>query len=352
MGETDIEWTRGDDGAPGKVWNPTRGCSRISPGCEHCYAEVMAARFSDPGYWGHGFAVRGEHGGRWTRRLALVTDAAFDGRGKLGLPLSWRKPARCFVNSTSDLFHEELSYNEIAAVFGVMAACPHITFQVLTKRARHMREWFEWIACQGKTLPTLIGETTPPATSTEGSACVIMAGEGVLGARRFIEACEQAPWPLPNVWLGVSVESQEYADERIPELLQTPAAVRFVSYEPALGPVDFNRAAWGEGKARPSLEVQARMVDPLGASDSWSSGFTPLRALDWVIFGSESGPGRRPCDPAWGRAAADACKDAGVAFFTKQIDTEAGRAAGVPKGGDPAYWPPGEWPREFPRRVA
>ena len=137
MGKTKIEWTRGDDGALGYTWNPVRGCSRISPGCEHCYAETMAARFSGEGRPFHGFAVM--QPARWTRKVALVPSM-------LDLPLRWKKPRRIFVNSMSDLFHESLSNDDIDEVFGVMAACRYIgrdaraghVFQVLTKRAARM----------------------------------------------------------------------------------------------------------------------------------------------------------------------------------------------------------------------
>src|ERR1700722_1847485 len=228
MSRTTIEWTQ-------ETWNPTRGCSRISPGCEHCYAEIMAARFSDEGMWGHGFAERGKSGARWTRRLALVTDADFPGHGKLDLPLHWREPRRVFVNSTSDLFHESLTNEQIAAVFGVMAACPRHTFQVLTKRAKRMREWFEWVARGAEIEGVFYG--TPGAVCAAAAAWALTV-DGMFDER--INNGIMAPWPLLNVWLGVSTESQEYADERIHELLKVPAAIHFVSYEPALGPVDFS----------------------------------------------------------------------------------------------------------------
>ena len=108
------------------------------PGCVHCYAETLAGRFSDKGLWGHGFATRGKAGHRWTGKVELISK-------KLAEPLSWRKPHRVFVNSMSDLFHESLTFQEIAAVVGVMAACPQHIFMTLTKRAARMREWFEWI---------------------------------------------------------------------------------------------------------------------------------------------------------------------------------------------------------------
>lgn len=339
-GPTSIEWTDA-------TWNPVRGCSRVSPGCENCYAEKIAARFSDPGMWGHGYAERGPHGGRWTRRVSLL------GQDALELPMRWREPRRVFVNSTSDLFHESLTNEDIARVFGVAAACPQHTFQVLTKRARRMREWFEWIAREGRRVPALVGEPMPPGTSGEASACVMLAGSPLLGARRFIETCQATPWPLPNVWIGVSAEDQRRADERIPELLRVPAAVHFVSYEPALGPIAF-REEWLHGAFShcpdetndPRTDECAGCTGIPGNGDYCGAVRSPR--LDWVIGGSESGPGARPCDPAWIQAAALQCERTRVAFFTKQIATPEGRANGCPKGGDPRWWPNGYWPRQFP----
>lgn len=242
MGDTSIEWTASDDGTPGKVWNPTSGCSIISPGCKNCYALQMAARFSDPGMWGHGFAERTPHGPRWTRRLALL------GQNRIELPTHWKKPRRIFVNSASDLFHENLSNEQIAAVFGVMAQCPQHTFQVLTKRAKRMREWFEWV--EGN------GDAFAPEPDFVVTTCAVNFGAEIDQLAR--------PWPLPNVWLGVSAESQEYADERIPELLATPAAVRFVSVEPMLGPVDLRRYLDASGRAGVSCAGGTGLV--LGAT--------------------------------------------------------------------------------------
>ena len=189
MGDkTSIEWTDA-------TWNPVRGCSRVSPGCggpNHqggCYAEKIAARFSDQGHPFHGFAERTEHGGRWTGTLALVDEL-------LDLPLRWKKPRRIFVNSMSDLFHENLKDHEIGAVFEVMRDANWHTFQVLTKRADRMREWVS--SRNAKNWPMWIGK-----------------------------------WLLPNVWLGVSVEDQARKD-RIEELRRTSAAIRFLSLEPLL----------------------------------------------------------------------------------------------------------------------
>ena len=195
----------------------------------------------------------------------------------LAAPLRWRRPRRVFVNSMSDLFHESLTNEQIAAVFGVMAASPRHTFQVLTKRAARMREWFEWYE----------GESGAGATPL---AAILAARDhvGALASRDH----EFGPWPLPHVWIGVSVENQAAADERIPELLRTPAAVRWLSCEPLIGPVDLAAAS-----------PNARSL---------------VEDLDWIVAGCESGPGARPCDVAWLRSLRDQCATAGVAYFLKQ----------------------------------
>ncbi|PVA66190.1 DUF5131 family protein [Mycobacteroides abscessus] len=248
MGDkTGIEWAD-------STWNPITGCDKVSPGCDHCYAETFAERWrGTPGhYFENGFDVQ------------LRPD-------KLDLPLRWTKPRRIFVNSMSDLFHDRVTDEFIARVFAVMALAPQHTFQVLTKRHGRMRsllnsdrfiEQFQeaW-------------ETTPGPDGPEAYA---------------------PPWPLPNVWLGVSAEDQKRADLRIPALLDTPAAVRFVSAEPLLGPINLH-------------------TDPIEAgSPFWGS------QLNWVIVGGESGPGARPMHPDWARSMRDQCVAAAVPFLFKQ----------------------------------
>jgi len=269
-----IEWTD-------VTWNPTRGCSRVSAGCEHCYAERVAFRFRGPGLPYRGLVRAGSDGKpHWTGQVVLDETTLLE-------PLHWRKPRRVFVNSMSDLFHEALTDEQIDRVFAVMALCPQHTFQVLTKRAKRMREYmaagnradneglgYRWCTAAGRILQGLPGE---------------------------------APgFPLPNVWLGVSAEDQAAADERIPELLATPAAVHFVSLEPLLGPLSIERWVGGQ-----------REAGPPGATYG-----VPASDLDWVIVGGESGPGARPMHPDWARSIRDRCVAAGVvegvAFFFKQ----------------------------------
>lgn len=310
---TTIEWTRGDDGSDGKTWNPTRGCSRVSAGCDACYAMRQAHRFSGPGQPYEGLTTLRRGKVDWSGLVRFVPEM-------LGAPLKWRKPARVFVNSMSDLFHEALSNEDIAAVFGVMAVCPQHTFIVLTKRPQRMRAWFGWVATGAL------------------DKCACHADDALAHMPRAKRAAHFAPgrgasvWPLPNVILGVSVENQETADERIPYLQQTPAAARSISLEPMLGPV----VLLCQGCGHRIEECKRGQAAPdAGGCEGWWP--------DWCILGSESGPGARPLQTAWAESVRDQCKAASVAFFTKQIANAADR-----KGGDPAHWPPGDWPREWP----
>jgi protein gp37 len=279
VGETEISWTH-RPGTVGRSWNPVQGCRRISPGCEHCYAERMASRFAESG-WSHGLINLRTR--RWSGNARVATH-------KITEPLHWRKPATVFVNSMSDLFYEGFSFEEIAAVFGVMAATPQHTYQVLTKRAARMREWFEWIASMHFPVPGKPFDT--------GNHARQMIQREAMRATREI-AGDGFPvitdwsWPLPNVWIGVSVEDQQRADERIPELVRTPAAVRFLSCEPLLEQVTL-----------PIVHVFGNAPRPPG--------------IDWVICGCESGPGARPCEVAWLRVLRNQCKGADVPFFLKQ----------------------------------
>jgi protein gp37 len=239
------------------TWNPIAGCSLASPGCTNCYAMQQAARIErmNPDIEHYRGVTRTVNGNAvWTGKLGFSEK-------KLVEPLKRKKPTTYFVNSMSDLFHESMPDEWIDRVFAVMALCPQHQFQVLTKRSARMREY-----CS-----TRRSDTVYPQMS------VIRGVEGDHDLR--------IDWPLPNVWLGVSAEDQKRADERIPDLRATPAAVRFVSLEPLLGPIEL-----GDAPAN----------------------------LDWVIVGSESGPGARPCDLDWVRAIRDRCTSACVAFFWKQ----------------------------------
>lgn len=310
MGNTSIEWTD-------RTWNPTRGCSRISPGCVNCYAETIAARFSGPGGPFHLYADRSKVGSKWTGKVGLIEE-------KLLEPLSWRKPCRVFVNSMSDLFHENLPDESIDRVFAVMALTPHITYQVLTKRAGRMREYLtkQLVMTDRETEVLAQAEHTGKIVwDSRGSERHNYFGCGHVGdvSNRRVPP----RWPLPNVWLGVSVEDQQRADERVEDLRNAPAAVRFISQEPQLESITYKS----------------------------------LKGLHWIIIGGESGPGARPFDIAWARQTVQQCKAAGVPVFVKQL----GRfpnGSGFPegfdyrkrdrKGGDMAEWPHDLRVREFP----
>jgi protein gp37 len=230
-----ISWLVDQEGLQGSTWNPVRGCSRKSTGCENCYAENMAHRFNKPGMWGEGLTVirRGRPG--WSGKVVEVPEHLDD-------PLRWRRPRRVFVCSGADLFHAKVREEYLDQVWNVMEAADRHTFMVLTKRPKRMRD-FLWGNRKGR--------------------------------------------PVPNhIWLGVSAENQETADERLPVLIETPAAVRYVSAEPLLGPVD--------------LKLQER-------------------AIDWVIAGGESGPGARPCALEWLESIVDQCRASGAAPFVKQL---------------------------------
>ena len=238
MGDkTKIEWCDA-------TWNPTSGCSHVSEGCRHCFAESIAHRFQKD------FKP-------WT-----APNAAHNVRlhaERLEIPLRWRKPRRVFVNSVSDLFHEQVPNAFIDGVFGIMLTAENHTFQVLTKRHKRMQEYL-----------------TRRSNLSGG--------------------------PLPNVWLGVSAEDQKTFDERTKYLLQTPAAKRFVSLEPLLEPIILDDGAFGGGHTALTTEID-HLEDT---------------KLDWVIVGGESGPGARPMKLEWVRSIRDQCLSVGVPFFFKQ----------------------------------
>ena len=251
---TGIEWTDA-------TWNPVTGCSHVSPGCEHCYAEMLSLR--------HGWSKK-----PWTAQNAAENVVLHPDR--LTQPFAWRKPRRVFVNSMSDLFHERIPDDFLDRVFGVMAGSSRHVFQVLTKRPERMREYVRGLA-------DIHG-------SGRGFARLDAAARSV-GVALSFEGIPLVPWPIPNVWLGVSVEDQRRADERIPLLAGTPARVRFLSCEPLLGPIDLTHKL----RVAPS----------------------PYR-IHWVIVGGESGSGARPMQAEWALTIRDQCSATGAAFFFKQ----------------------------------
>ncbi len=247
-----IGWTH-------ETWNPVTGCSKVSEGCQHCYAEAISLRQG------------------WSRKPWTVPNAAENvvcHPERLSKPRGWRRPRLIFVNSMSDLFHP-LVVNQpsqdgltfLDAVFGVMALTPHHTYQILTKRPTEALAWW-----------------TDPVRPTR----VTLAAHRAKWAHephQYHDPAMPVSWPLPNVWIGTSVEHQRWAAPRLAPLTQIPASVRFVSCEPLLGAL--NVTPW-------------------------------LDELDWIIAGAESGPGARPMDDNWVRSLRDQCQARRVPFFFKQ----------------------------------
>lgn len=297
MGDkTGIEWTDA-------TWNPIRGCSRVSAGCDNCYAMRQAHRMNHPGGAYEGLTRVGKRGVDWTGEVRLV-------REQLDAPLRWTRPRRVFVNSMSDLFHPSLDFQAIAAVFGVMAASPRHTFQVLTKRPSIANKFFAWLAAQDSS----------PDCAAQRAAYHALPDENEFQLHPVKGTLKSYPWPLPNVWLGVSVEDQPSADERIPLLLETPAAVRFISAEPLLERIDLRHLQPKD----PPTEIDALagthgVLRPHGGT---------CNRLDWVIVGGESGPGSRPILPGWVSVVRDQCVETGVPFFFKQWGGIDKKAAG------------------------
>lgn len=287
---TKIEWAT-------KVWNPLRGCSKVSDGCRNCYAIRQAHRFGGPGMPYEGLTQVGPGGPNWTGKIRLVPDVLDD-------PLRWRKPERVFVNSMSDLFHSEVPFDFIDKVFAVMALAPQHKFQILTKRPERMRDYMnaadrdEAIGHEAMYLYEKFG-----GRGDCSLAAGLIHGPDKVSNHPAIPSHPKA-WPLPNVWLGVSVENQKAADERVPPLIDTPAAVRFLSCEPLLGPLDLG----------------SYLILPMPITDEWGElvDVGSVRWIDWVIVGGESGPGARPMHPEWARSLRDQCQAAGVAYFFKQ----------------------------------
>ena len=257
---TKIEWTD-------ETWNPVTGCSKVSQGCKNCYAERLAPKV---------FAGQVVEVDTTPPKHPEMKASAFRPRAftdvlchpeRLDAPLHWKKPRRIFVNSMSDLFHEDVPDKFIDDCFRIMVQAPQHQFQILTKRPARMLSFYQ--------------SQSPHRTLTTETKHIIYS------------------FPLDNVWLGVSVEDQATADERIPLLLATPAAVRFISYEPALGPIDLY------------IPHAMAATDPRNTNEH-------ATVLDWVIAGGESGPNARPSHPDWFRAIRDQCAAAGVPFFFKQ----------------------------------
>lgn len=277
-----IEWTEAS-------WNPLAGCSRVSSGCDHCYAIGQAVRIQAMGNTDayDGTTRKRKSGSHdWSGVIRLLPE-------RLSRALRWKRPRRIFVNSMSDLFHPGVPPEYIDKVFAVMALAKQHTFQVLTKRPERMADYLTNSRVRHNIQDALF------ADDMYDGVYMNTLPEDRTGAR----------WPLPNVWLGTSVEDQQTANERIPHLLRCPAAVRWLSCEPLLGPVDL-RDHFGY-----CLDCDALLFDH--RRDDFS-GYHEEPGIHWVVTGGESGPGARPMHPDWVRALRGACLDANVAFFFKQ----------------------------------
>ena len=306
MNKTSIEWC--DFAANPIRYRDTEGksvwaCVKASEGCQHCYAEALAHR-----YQGREFTAKAMEG---------VTPYVDERELKAMLaPAKLPAGSKVFVGDMTDMFGPWVPFELLDRVFAVFALRPDVVFQVLTKRPERMREYLAARDTAGAVAIT-IREVAPDG----GLAAMKAMGTHVL--RDVV----QRRWPLPNIWLGVSVENQHWADVRIPELLATPAAVRFLSCEPLLGEVYFTRdLLWnatpcpeGCGCARP---VDADVADCAcdGPCCFDLEGFNGRKPdIDWVIVGGESGPGARPCDVGWIRSIVSQCKAAGTKVFVKQL---------------------------------
>lgn len=356
MGDkTGIQWSDA-------TWNPVTGCTKVSQGCKHCYAEGVAERFWPTQYP----QVPTPPHAAEPMRPRRFTDVQCH-PDRLDQPLRWKRPRRIFVNSMSDLFHEDVPDDFIAEVFAVMALARQHTFQVLTKRPERMRAVVSAMRESEHGWITHNGENP----SSYGGAGVVISAPYERGeltderdelGRRIRERGTNV-WPLPNVHLGVSVEDQATADERIPLLLDTPAALRFVSYEPALAGVDFRRL----GRGGAAIDALGGDVTHVKSGDIYSC--TPS-VLDWIIVGGESGPNARPFDLAWARQTVAQCRAAGVPCFVKQLgakpvdDVKGGPIGSTNaaiwrnvqlrkrKGDDPSEWSEDLRVQEFPEAVA
>lgn len=273
--------------------NPVTGCSWASVGCDNCYAKPQAKRLQAMGQENYRYGF----------------DRAWHPH-VLKKPFEWKRPRRIFVCSMSDLFHHEVPFSFISAVFGAMAGNPQHTFQLLSKRPERMREFFVYHRFHENEDPSLVcSEELYALTGLRGNP--------------------KAKWPLPNVWLGVTAENQETADERIPILLDVPAVLHFVSVEPMLSPIKFSgytllsdpcfvcklEDCFGEERGTQSHPINCKWKKDRG---DWYA-----RGIGWVICGGESGPKARPMDPQWARSLRDQCIDAGTPFFMKQMSKRA-----------------------------
>lgn len=337
-----IGWTQA-------TWNPLLGCRKVSHGCDHCYAILTTNRLAANPQTAASYQglVRREPTGEleWTGQVNLLPE-------RLRIPLHWTRPRRIFVNSQSDLFHKDVPDEFIARVYAVMALTPQHIYQVLTKRPGRMR--------------SLLSAPFGVAGFTEQ---VKLAMWELAGRDKAAHAARKALppvgwWPLPNVHLGTSVEDQHWAAIRIPQLVDTPAAVRWLSCEPLLAPLDLTPwmppgyAGWRcSGCLRFYAGPHQETCPGCGRCGYWSGSHTGNgrpngQPLGWVVVGGESGKGSRPMRAEWAADLQRQCREAGTPFFYKQTGAVLAAELGLPgKGDDPALWP-FEWVQQYPRELA
>jgi len=317
MATTKIDWCD-------TVWNQVTGCLPVSAGYDNCYASRMAKRLAG--------------------RCGYPADDPFKVTfhpDKLELPMTWKKSRRIFVNSMGYLFHEDVEFSAIDQIMAYIALCPQHTFMVLTKRPEIMKKYFltkdrdERIGWQAHN----ICENTKHELDYSIANALIHGPGKVSNLPDNIAPPHPNLWPLPNLWLGVSVENQETADERIPILLDTPAAHRLISCEPLLGVLNlrnylalFKCGAWGCHAMLFENELVYHYKDdddyddqeigvpkcPYCDSDAFTTSDSyPDDTIDWLVCGGETGPNARPCHPDWVRGLRDQCQAAQVPFFFK-----------------------------------
>lgn len=374
---TNIEWTE-------QSWNFLRGCRRVSKGCGcdeggGCYAERQAIRHAGQGGAYEGLVKSTPKGPRWTGEISFHKDI-------LLAPLRRKTPTTYFVNSMSDLFYEKVTDEMIDKAFAVMALCPQHTFQILTKRPERMKAYMKRLRAYTDSvdgfdefLKSPIAHFMRCISKAQGNPFYTNAPLALYDNDESWKADPETisrtnGTPPRNVWLGVSVEDQKTADERIPLLLATPAAIRWISAEPLLGSINLRNVYDKWHNFGGELDT-LRGIDTKHQCDLTGK-------LDWVVVGGESGPRARPCDIAWIRSIVDQCRAAGVPVFVKQLgavpivaDREWRHGNGsngitghllnasnhkrtpegfVPlkyydrKGGDPSEWPEDLRVREFP----
>lgn len=296
------------------TWTIAVGCTRVDHRCDNCYAIPFVHRGLHESHRGV-TKIRPKDAARpgvdWNGTVRTLPERLAD-------PLRWRKPRRIFVGSMTDLFHPQIPFEYVAAVFGVMQATPWHTYLLLTKRPDRQFDFFEWTATRSNGDPVMEPDYK----------CHVRAWETV--RRPF----ERTGWPLPNVHLGVSVSDQPTADDAIPKHLRSPAALHWVSYEPALGSLSLAR--W-MSQTSSCCDASMQGGNWCCACDRYA---TPRPRIGWVVAGGESGPRARDYDVKWGIDVADECRASGVPFFFKQLGS---RPAGDGGGGAITHGDRGRW---------